>query len=135
MLLEACSLIRNYQLYQSVTGQRQGYTGLPHSRELRMAKKPNTESIAQEVIEEARMVLPGIQALFGFQLIAVFNERFRDLETPEQRLHYAALILVAAAIAIIMTPGAYHRIAEQTTVSDFSSSNWPLGLSRRQCSR
>jgi hypothetical protein len=25
------------------------------------------------------MVLPGIQALFGFQLIAVFDQRFADL--------------------------------------------------------
>lgn len=28
---------------------------------------------AQHLLEECRMVLPGIQALFGFQLIAVFN--------------------------------------------------------------
>ena len=82
-------------------------------------KKADTEAIAQKVIDEARMVLPGIQALFGFQLIAIFNERFRSLERFEQALHYAALILVAAAIAIIMTPAAYHRIVEQTSVSEF----------------
>jgi hypothetical protein len=38
------------------------------------------------------VVLPGIQALFGFQLIAVFNERFRQLSEGEQldrnRAHY-----------------------------------------------
>src|SRR4029453_9013295 len=84
-----------------------------------MAKKPDTASIAQEVIDEARIVLPGIQALFGFQLIAVFNERFHSLPSLEQDLHYAALILVAMAIAVIMTPAAYHRIVEQTTVSEF----------------
>lgn len=84
-----------------------------------MAKKPDTESIAQETIEEARIVLPGIQALFGFQLIAVFNERFHTLPSLEQDLHYVALILVGVAIAIIMTPAAYHRIVEQTTVSEF----------------
>lgn len=82
-------------------------------------KKPETEAIAQKVIDEARMVLPGIQALFGFQLIAIFNERFRSLERLEQALHYAALILVATGIAIIMTPAAYHRIVEQTSVSEF----------------
>src|SRR5262245_16997064 len=84
-----------------------------------MAKKPDTESMVQEVIEEARIVLPGIQALFGFQLIAVFNERFHSLPSLERDLHYAALILVAVAIAVIMTPAAYHRIVEQTTVSQF----------------
>jgi hypothetical protein len=30
-------------------------------------------------IEEARMVLLGIQALFGFQLIAAFNDNFKQL--------------------------------------------------------
>ncbi len=41
---------------------------------------------AQQTIEEARMVLPGIQALFGFQLIAIFNIRFQDLTLYEQWL-------------------------------------------------
>ena len=40
------------------------------------------------ILEECRMVLPGIQALFGFQLIAVFNPGFSEhLSTSEQHLH------------------------------------------------
>jgi hypothetical protein len=47
-------------------------------------------------LEEARIVVPGIQALFGFQLIAVFNYRFEEVFGPvAQRLHLAALVLVA----------------------------------------
>ena len=38
---------------------------------------------------------------------------------PPQILHFAALILVAVAIAIIMTPAAYHRLVERGFVSDF----------------
>jgi hypothetical protein len=74
---------------------------------------------AQQTIEEARMVLPGIQALFGFQLIAIFNNRFQDLTSYEQYLHFSSLLLVALAIALIMTPAAYHRIVERGTVSHF----------------
>jgi hypothetical protein len=77
------------------------------------------ERIAQAAIEEARMVVPGIQALFGFQLIAVFNQRFHDLTAGEQTLHFFALVLIALAIAIIMTPAAYHRLVERGSVSDF----------------
>jgi hypothetical protein len=56
------------------------------------------------------MVLPGVQALFGFQLIAVFNDGFAEkLSAGEQRLHLLALALVAIAGALIMTPAAYHR--------------------------
>ncbi len=62
------------------------------------------------LLEECRMVLPGVQALFGFQLIAVFNAGFDSkLSGAEQKLHLAALALVAIAGALIMTPAALHR--------------------------
>jgi hypothetical protein len=41
------------------------------------------ERAATHVLEEARMVLPGIQALLGFQLIAVFSSRF-DVDLLQQ---------------------------------------------------
>ena len=67
----------------------------------------------QQTLEEARMVLPGVQALFGFQLIAVFSERFeRDLAAFERDLHLVAIALVTVAIALMMTPAAYHRQVE-----------------------
>jgi hypothetical protein len=65
------------------------------------------------------MVLPGIQALFGFQLIATFNESFSHrLSVGEQHLHLAATVLVAVAVAIVMTPAALHRQVEPRGVSD-----------------
>jgi L-lactate permease len=69
-------------------------------------------------LEEARVVVPGIQALFGFQLIAVFNNRFDEVfgETA-QRLHLAALVLVALSCMLLLTPSALHRLAGQEHVS------------------
>src|SRR5512146_2975576 len=62
------------------------------------------------LIDECRMILPGIQTLFGFQLIAVFNSTFAEKLSPlEQRLHLLAIGLIGLAIVIIMTPAAYHR--------------------------
>jgi uncharacterized protein DUF6328 len=70
------------------------------------------------LLEECRMVLPGIQALFGFQLIAVLNPSFSEkLDAGQQLLHLVSLGLVAIAIALIMTPAAYHR---QTTPREVS---------------
>jgi hypothetical protein len=61
-------------------------------------------------LDEARMVLPGVQALFGFQLIAVFSDGFAHrLSDIEQDLHLVAIVLVTVAIALLMTPAAYHR--------------------------
>ncbi len=62
------------------------------------------------LLDECRMVLPGIQALFGFQLVAVFNNRFNSVLTHAQQLiHYCSIALVATAVALVMAPAAYHR--------------------------
>ena len=74
---------------------------------------------AQTLLDECRMVLPGIQALFGFQLIAVFNERFaKELGRVDQELHLAAIALVALAVALVMTPAAFHRSRGSREVTD-----------------
>src|SRR2546427_403619 len=74
---------------------------------------------AEYLLDECRMVLPGIQALFGFQLIAVFNSGFDEkLTPPEQRLHLLAIALVAIAVALIMTPAALHRQKGPYDVTD-----------------
>src|SRR5262245_25946426 len=74
---------------------------------------------ASYLLEECRMVLPGIQALFGFQLIAVFNQGFDEKLSPgEQQLHFIALFLVALSAALVMTPAAIHRQTQQRSVSE-----------------
>ena len=70
------------------------------------------------LIEECRMLLPGIQTLFGFQLIAVFNSTFAEkLTSLEQQLHLLAIGLVAVAIALILTPVAYHRQVDHVSIT------------------
>lgn len=68
------------------------------------------DKAADFLLDECRMVLPGIQSLFGFQLIAVFTTEFaKKLSVPQQHLHLLAVGLIAIAVAMIMTPAAYHR--------------------------
>jgi len=85
-----------------------------------MDEHPEPESLKEQMTrinEEARMMLPGIQALFGFQTIAVFSDRFEKLPGYGQDCHAAALGLVVIAIALVMLPAAYHRLAEPGQVS------------------
>lgn len=52
-------------------------------------KEALDEQVAQ-LLAELRTVLPGVQALFGFQLVVVFNQRFaNELSPGEQRIHLA----------------------------------------------
>lgn len=70
------------------------------------------------VLDECRMVLPGIQALFGFQMIAVFNDGFSNkLSESQQKLHIFAIVLVVVAIGMLMAPAALHREAEPRQAS------------------
>jgi hypothetical protein len=84
-------------------------TGTPEKKNEQVERVPLSKA-AQYLLEECRMVLPGIQALFGFQLMAVFNSGFDEkLTATEQRFHLVAIGLLAIAIALIMAPAAYHR--------------------------
>jgi hypothetical protein len=77
------------------------------------------DSAAKHVLQECRMVIPGIQALFGFQLIAVFNQGFDEkLSNVGQNVHLAAMTLTALSMAIVMSPAALHRLAEPKQVSE-----------------
>lgn len=83
-------------------------------------KEVEQQSLKDEmsnVLEEARMVIPGVQALFGFQTMAVFNQRFQELPRIAVGLYLLGLGLLALSIALLMAPAAYHRIAERGQVS------------------
>lgn len=69
------------------------------------------------VLEESRVILPGVQALFGFQLIAVFNDRFADLDPVTRYVHLVATFFSCVSVALIMAPAAYHRQVEPSAAS------------------
>jgi cytochrome bd-type quinol oxidase subunit 2 len=77
------------------------------------------EGAATHLLEECRMVLPGIQALFGFQFVAVFSAGFSEKLSPrEQHVHLVALLCVAAAAALVMAPAAVPRQTQPRSVSE-----------------
>lgn len=63
-------------------------------------------------LTEARVVLPGAQALLGFQLASTLIEGFTRLPRSSQWVHLASLACVALATVLLMTPAAYHRLVE-----------------------
>jgi Family of unknown function (DUF6328) len=64
----------------------------------------------EQLLTEARVVLPGAQALFGFQLAIVLTEAFNQLPAASITVHAVSLFLVALAIVMLMAPAPYHRI-------------------------
>lgn len=73
--------------------------------------------VAPHVGSETRMFLPGAQTFLDFRLMAVFNQRFKQFSRNEQILRFAAFLLVALTMGLLMTPAAYCRQAEPDRVT------------------
>lgn len=78
-----------------------------------MDESTSLENRIKQVLTEARVVLPGAQALLGFQLAAMLTDAFPKLPRSSQYLHLACLGLLAVTIVFLMAPAAFHRIVER----------------------
>src|SRR5207237_672241 len=77
-----------------------------------MAPDTDLETRIKQVLTEARVILPGAQALLGFQFAAILMDAFEKLPRSSQYVHLASLGLIAANIVLLMAPAAFHRIVE-----------------------
>lgn len=65
----------------------------------------------EQLLTEARVMIPGGQALLGFQFVATLTKPFAQLPGGVQSIHAAGLCAVALAVLLLMTPAALHRLA------------------------
>ena len=76
-------------------------------------KEDPEERTARELIEllqELRIVIPGVQILFAFLLTVPFSQGFTKLTTVQQYVFFATLLCTAAATALLIAPSANHRL-------------------------
>src|SRR4051794_23189994 len=64
----------------------------------------------EQMLTKARVILPGAQALLGFQLVIVLTSAFEKLPETSRLLHGASLLCVALAVILLVTLAALHRI-------------------------
>ena len=72
----------------------------------------------KHVLTETRVVVPGAQALLGFQLVTILMDDFDTLPPLSKYVHLISLCLIAVSIILLMTPAAYHRIVEKGDESE-----------------
>jgi hypothetical protein len=63
-----------------------------------------------QLLQELRVVLPGVQVLFAFLLAVPFSSRFGKVDSFERDVYFVALLLSAIAVAALMAPSIQHRI-------------------------
>jgi hypothetical protein len=81
----------------------------PRSKRAEFEKVDLHQKIEQ-MLTEARVVLPGVQALLGFQLIVVMTQAFERLPHPLQQLHFISLAVCGVTVVLLLAPAAVHRI-------------------------
>jgi hypothetical protein len=77
-----------------------------------MPRKDELKQSADQILQGIRIVLPGTQALMGFQFIAIFNPVFQGLSSGLQDLHFATLILTILCSIFLIAPVAFQQIGE-----------------------
>jgi hypothetical protein len=71
------------------------------------------ERTARELIEllnELRVILPGVQVLFAFLLTVPFTQRFPQLNNLQTGVFFATLICTAITTALLIAPSSHHRM-------------------------
>jgi len=80
-----------------------------------MQRTSNTpvETRVEHMLTEARVLLPGAQAMLGFQLAVLLTDSFTQLPEAAKAMHAVALLSTALAVILLMAPAAFHRITFQ----------------------
>jgi hypothetical protein len=78
-----------------------------------MAEESEKQRLNRELIEllnELRVVLPGVQVLFAFLLTIPFARGFPDLDRLDRDVYFGALLAAVASSILLIAPSAYHRV-------------------------
>lgn len=87
----------------------------------RAPSAPPETSLKQEMTDlmtETRIVLPGAQALLGFQFIGYLSEGYAHLSSAGRIGHGVALAALLVSMVLLMTPAPFHRLAENGRVTE-----------------
>jgi amino acid transporter len=63
-----------------------------------------------ELLQELRVMLPGVQVLLAFLLIAPFQQRFAQLPGSLRNAFFASIACATLATALLIAPSAHHRL-------------------------
>lgn len=63
-----------------------------------------------ELLQELRVALPGVQVLFAFLLTVPFSQGFANLTSGQKDLYFGVLLCTAISTALLIAPTAHHRL-------------------------
>ena len=83
-----------------------------HPEDRRPGESPSARSERQmnELMTEARIIMPGVQVLFAFLLTVPFQARFGATSDTERALYLVTLLSAGVASACLIGSAAAHRV-------------------------
>lgn len=78
-----------------------------------MSDEAREEKLDRELIEllnELRVILPGVQVLFAFLLAVPFAQRFESVTALQRNSYSLSLVCTALGTAFLIAPSSFHRI-------------------------
>jgi MFS family permease len=63
-----------------------------------------------QMLQELRVVIPGVQVLFAFLLAVPFSTRFDRVDQFERVVFFIALLFAAFAVVLLLAPSIQHRL-------------------------
>jgi hypothetical protein len=63
-----------------------------------------------EMLQELRVALPGVQVLFAFLLAVPFQQGFEKITSFQRDVYFGTLICTAISAVMLISPTAYHRL-------------------------
>ena len=63
-----------------------------------------------ELLNELRVVLPGVQVLFAFLLAAPFSQRFSEVTDVQENAYFLSLLFTTMSAGLMTAPTTFHRL-------------------------
>src|SRR3954454_21508202 len=83
-----------------------------------VADRPELRDRYYGLLQELRVVLPGVQVLLAFLLTAPFAAKFDDLDAWGRRAYQVALTSSMLSVAFLLSPTFLHRLGDRRARRD-----------------
>jgi hypothetical protein len=76
-------------------------------------EKQRLDRQLEQLLQELRVAMPGVQVLFAFLLAVPFQQGFSKVTDFQRGVYFGTLLAAAAASAFFIAPTAFHRVRFQ----------------------
>src|SRR5690349_4663625 len=89
-----------------LTKPQAGESKRPHGE----TKQERLDREHDEMFNELRSIIPGVQIQGAFLFTVAFTNRFERLNDFQRDVYYVSFLLAVAALVLLFAPAAFHRV-------------------------